>query len=158
MLWKIEGRRTKGRQRMKWLDEMHYWLNGHEFEQAPGVGDWREAWCAAAHGVAKCCTQLSDWTELNWTMLYLVASVVSDSVTSWIAVCQAPLSIGILQARILEWVTMLSSRGSSQPSDPTQVSRIVGRFPTSWATREVQPLNKITHILTFVLNSLCPLW
>ena len=37
-------------------DEMvgwHHWLNGHEFEQALGVGDGREAWCAAVHGVAK---------------------------------------------------------------------------------------------------------
>ena len=35
--------------------------------------------------------------------------------------CQAPLSIGILQARILEWVAMPSSRGSSQPRNQTQV-------------------------------------
>ena len=42
--------------------------------------------------------------------------------------CQAPLSMGILQARILEWVAMPSSRGSSQPRDPTQVSRIAGAF------------------------------
>ena len=44
---------------------------------------------------------------------------------------------GILQARILEWVTMPSSRGSSQPRDQTQVSHIAGRFCTVWATREV---------------------
>ena len=37
---------------------------------------------------------------------------------------------GILQARILEWVAMLSSRGSSQPRDQTQVSRIAGGFFT----------------------------
>ena len=41
---------------------------------------------------------------------------------------QAPLSIGILQARILEWVAMPSSRGSFQPRDQTQVSYIAGRF------------------------------
>ena len=35
---------------------------------------------------------------------------------------QAPLSVGILQARMLEWVAMLFSRGSSQPRDHTQVS------------------------------------
>ena len=45
---------------------------------------------------------------------------------------------GILQARILEWVAFLFSRGSSQPRDRTQVSRITGRFFTSWATREAQ--------------------
>ena len=46
--------------------------------------------------------------------------------------------IGILQARILEWVAFPFSRGSSQPRDRTQVSCIVGGFLTSWATREAQ--------------------
>ena len=41
---------------------------------------------------------------------------------------------GILQARILEWVAFPFSRGSSQPRDRIQVSRIAGRFFTSWAT------------------------
>ena len=45
---------------------------------------------------------------------------------------------GILQARILEGLAFPFSRGSSQPKDPTQVSRIVGGFFTSWATREAQ--------------------
>ena len=40
----------------------------------------------------------------------------------------------ILQTRILEWVAMPSSRGSSQPRDWTQVSHIEGRFSTIWAT------------------------
>ena len=43
---------------------------------------------------------------------------------------------GILQAKILQWVAFPFSRGSSQPRDWTQVSRIAGRFFTSWATRE----------------------
>ena len=41
---------------------------------------------------------------------------------------------GILRARILEWVSFPFSRGSSQSRDQTQVSRITGRFFTSWAT------------------------
>ena len=41
-----------------------------------------------------------------------------------LANCQAPLSMGILQVRILEWVAMLSSRGSSQSRDQTHVSCI----------------------------------
>ena len=40
---------------------------------------------------------------------------------------------GILQARILKWVAILFSRVSSQPRDQIQVSRITGRFFTSWA-------------------------
>ena len=43
---------------------------------------------------------------------------------------------GILKARILEWVAFPFSRGSSQPSDRTQVSCIAGGFFTVWATRE----------------------
>ena len=42
----------------------------------------------------------------------------------------------ILQARILEWVTVPFSRGSFQARDQTQVSHIAGRFFTVWATRE----------------------
>ena len=48
---------------------------------------------------------------------------------------------GILQARILEWVAMPSSRGSSQPRDQTQVSCTGGRFFTIWATREAHHLH-----------------
>ena len=50
---------------------------------------------------------------------------------------QSPLSMGILQARILEWVAVPFSRGSSWPNDQTRVSCIAGRFFTIWATREV---------------------
>ena len=45
---------------------------------------------------------------------------------------------GIFQARILKWVAMPSSRGSSQPRDQTQVSCIVDVFFTIWVTREAQ--------------------
>ena len=57
-------------------------------------------------------------------------------VTPWTVAYQAPLSVGILQARILEWVTMPSSRGSSQTGDRIQVSCIAGRFFTVWATKQ----------------------
>ena len=40
----------------------------------------------------------------------------------------------ILQARIVEWIAIPFSRGSSQPRDQTQVSHILGRFFTIWAT------------------------
>ena len=46
--------------------------------------------------------------------------------------------LGIVQARILEWVAFPFSRGSSQLRDQTQVSHIAGRFFTTWATREAQ--------------------
>ena len=70
-------------------------------------------------------------------VLCLVLSCVWLFVTPWTVACQAPLSMGILQARILEWVVTPSSRGSSQPRDRTEVSYIAGGFFTIWTTREV---------------------
>ena len=60
-------------------------------------------------------------------------SVVSDSL--WPR-GQTPRSLGIFQARMLEWVAMPSSSRSSWPRDRTQVSCIAGGFFTIWVTRE----------------------
>ena len=56
--------------------------------------------------------------------------------TPWTVDCQASLSMENLQARILEWVAMLFSRGSSQHGDWIQVSHIAGGFFTVLAIRE----------------------
>ena len=59
----IGHRRKRGQQRMR-LAGWHHRLNAHEFGWTPGVGEDREAWCAAIHGVGKSWTWLSHWTEL----------------------------------------------------------------------------------------------
>ena len=64
-------------------------------------------------------------THITWLLLQCsVAAVMSDSMQLPWTVHQAPLSIGILQARILEWVAIPSSRGSSRPRDWTWVSSV----------------------------------
>ena len=67
MLGGIGGRRRRGRQKMRWLDGITDSMDVN-LSELPEVVMERWSWCAAIHGVTKCRTRLSDWTELNWTL------------------------------------------------------------------------------------------
>ena len=85
---------------------------------------WLHPW---GHHLANCALKCMPFTR--YQLYFSAAEVVFEFVTLWTVARQAPLSMagilpGILQARILEWVAISSSKGSSRPRDGTCVSGI----------------------------------
>ena len=68
MLGMVEGRRRRRWQRMRWMVGWHHWLNGHEFEQSPGVGDGQGslAYCRLWSHKELDTTEWLNWTELSY--------------------------------------------------------------------------------------------
>ena len=108
----------------------HHRLNGHKFEQAPGVGEGQESLACCSTWGRKELDTTEHWTTMAKKMKVLVAR-------SNLTLCNptdysqpGPSVHGILQARILGWVAIPFSRGSSQPRDWTWLSTYIagGQF------------------------------
>ena len=95
-------------------------------------------------------SHITFWSFINIVIYNRSSFYFTSSITSVCLVTQSCLTVcdpmdcsppgssvqGVLQARILEWVVMPSSKGSSQPGNQTQIFHIAGGFFTVWATRE----------------------
>ena len=116
ILEKIEGRRRRGQQRMRWLDSIIDSMD-IELEQTPGESEGQGSH-VAVHGVAKNQTRLSNQTTTAGSH----AAAAAKSLQSCPTLCNpidgsppgSPIP-GILQARTLEWVAISFSTGSHDP-------------------------------------------
>jgi len=154
MLGKIESRRRRGWQRIRWLDGITDSMDmslGKLWELVMG----REAWHVVVHGISKSQTRLSDWTELNWTkleplLLHIMGLHVPHGFDPW---------VGKITWR-REWIptSVFLSRNSHGQRSLTGYSSQDLRVRQNWsylAHMDAQLRNVLQLLSTLSLSSDC---
>jgi len=158
MLGKIDGRRRRGRQRMRWLDGITDSMDMGLGELQELVMD-REAWCAVVHGVAK---SLNDWTERMQYCFLQHQTLLPSPVTSTNG-CR--VFFGSISSFLLELFLHWSLVAYWAPSDLGSSSFSVLLFAfsyCSWGSQgkntEVICHSPVDHVLSELSTMTCPSW
>ena len=161
MLGKIEGGRRRGRQRMRWLDGIADWMDMCLNRLQEVVID-SEAWRAAAHGVTKSRTRLSDWAELMCAppspCTWWLGPVWLG--TPWTATRETPLAMGLSRQEYWRGWSFLSlgilpNPGIKPESPPSQADSFTiwdQRSPNNMYTSCMNTMDpgKLSNLLKWV--------
>ena len=128
----------------------HHRLNGHECEQALGVGDGLGSLEYYSPWMAESRTRLSSWTELSWAeWCVLSCSVVYNCVTTWTGHCQAPLSLEFPRQEYCSGLPLPTSGDLPDPGvEPTYPASpaLLGGFFTTEQPGKLPPVYELPKI------------